>query len=112
MDSTDTQELTNGEAMAAIVAAGVGCAILGVFSLLGDAFKSIGAFFSFYGPSGALSGVTTCAIVVWLVTWFVLAKRWSGRNVAVAANGVIALALLAVGLLLTFPPFMDLLQGR
>ncbi len=110
--SSATKDLPNGDGMAAIVAAGVGSAALGIFAFLGDAFKGIGQFFIFYRPTGPLSGVTLSAIAVWLAAWYVLAKRWGGRDVAVARASGIAFALLIVGLLFTFPPFMDLLQGK
>jgi hypothetical protein len=110
--TSTTKDLPNGDGMAAILAAGIGCAALGVFAFLGDAFKGIGKFFNFYNPTGTLSGVTDTAIVVWLAAWYVLAKRWKGRDVAVGQVSVIAFVLLAVGLALTFPPFMDLLQGK
>ena len=105
------QVLPNGAGMAAILAAGIGCAALGIFDFLGDVFPAVGQFFSFYAPTGTLSGVTDCAIAVWLVSWLVLAKRWSGRNV-VLAHCFAAFGLLLVGLLLTFPPLIDLLQGK
>ncbi len=70
------------------------------------------SFFNFYTPTGALSGVTDTAIIVWLASWYVLAKRWSSRDVAAGRVSLIAFMLLVVGLLLTFPPFMDLLQGK
>lgn len=110
--SSSTKDLPNGEGMAAILAAGIGCAALGVFDFLGDAVKGIGAFFSFYGPTGTLSGVTDTAIVVWLVAWYLLARRWGGRDVAVGRVSLLAFALLIAGFLLTFPPLIDLLQGR
>lgn len=110
--SSTTKDLPNGAGMAAILAAGIGCGVLGVFALLDDAFKGIDQFFSFYGPTGGLSGVTDAAIVVWLAAWYVLAKRWGGRDVAVRRVSLIAFVLLAVGFALTFPPFMDLLQGK
>lgn len=110
--SSTTKNLPNGAGMAAILAAGIGCAALGLFAFLGDAFQGIGVFFTFYTPTGPLSGVTTSAIIVWLATWYVLAKIWGGRNVAVGRVGLIALILLAIGLALTFPPFADLLQGK
>lgn len=103
--------LPNGAGMAAILAAGIGCAALGIFDFLGDAIPAIGRFFSFYAPTGTLSGVTDCAIAVWLVSWFVLARRWRGRNV-VMGHCFAAFALLLVGVLLTFPPLIDLLQGK
>jgi hypothetical protein len=109
--ATSEKALPNGAGMAAILAAGIGCAALGIFDFLGDAVPAISGFFSFYAPTGALSGVTDCAIAVWLVSWFVLAKRWSGRNV-ILGHCFAAFALLLVGLLLTFPPFIDLLQGK
>ena len=56
--------------------------------------------------------MTILAIVIWLASWFVLAKMWDGRDVAMKRIGVVAFVLLAVGFALTFPPFMDLLQGK
>ena len=110
--SSEMKDLPNGSGMAAILAAGIGCAALGVFAFLGDAVKGIGQFFNFYNPTGTLSGVTDTTIAVWLAAWFVLAKLWGGRDVNVKRISIIAFVLLAVGFLLTFPPFMDLLQGK
>jgi hypothetical protein len=104
--------LPNGPGAAAILAAGIGSAALGVFALAGDAFPAINRFFNFYKPSGALSGVSTAAVVVWLIAWWVLARRWATATVAMRKVNLISLLLLAVGVLLTFPPFMDLLQGK
>ena len=111
-ESSMGKDLQNGAGAAAILAAGIGCAALGVFALLGDAFNGIKNFLNFYNPTGPLSGVTTLAIVVWLAAWFVLAKKWDGRDVAMTRVSVVAFVLLAVGFALTFPPFMDLLQGK
>ncbi|MCR4301628.1 MAG: hypothetical protein NUV51_08455 [Sulfuricaulis sp.] len=106
------KDLQNGAGAAAILAAGIGCAALGVFTLLADAFNGIKSFLNFYNPTGPLSGVTTLAIVVWLAAWFVLAKKWNGRDVAMQRVSVVAFVLLAVGFALTFPPLLDLLQGK
>jgi hypothetical protein len=102
----------NGPGAAAILAAGIGCFLVGVFATLGDAFPAVSDMLTFYGPTGALSGVTTVAIVIWLVVWFVLSRRWAGRQVAMVGVNIAAFALLALGVLLTFPPFMDFLQGK
>ena len=104
--------IANGSGAAAILAAGIGSAALGVFALSNDAFPAINHFFTFSTLTGGLSGVSTTAVVVWLVAWFVLARRWSGRTVAMAKANLAAFLLLAVGMLLTFPPVMDLIQGR
>jgi hypothetical protein len=56
--------------------------------------------------------VTTVAIIVWLLAWFALNRTWQMQTVSMAKVNVAAYILLAVGFLLTFPPFMDLLQGK
>ena len=55
-----------------ILAAGIGCAMIGILALAGDASDAIGKLLNFYNPTGTLSGVTTVGIVVWLLAWFVL----------------------------------------
>ena len=72
----------------------------------------MGKALNFYNPSGTLSCVTTIGILVWLVSWFVLNRMWRDKTVAMVKINVASFALLAVGFLLTFPPFMDLLQGK
>lgn len=104
--------LPNGPGAAALLAAAIGCAALGIFALLGDAFHGIATFFKFYVPTGPLSGVTTSAIIVWLASWFALGKTWADRDVAIDKVSLVAFVLLAIGFALTFPPFMDLLQGK
>lgn len=105
-------EIPNGPGAAAILAAGIGSAAMGIFALAGDAFTSLNHFFTFYTPTGALSGVSTSAVIVWLVAWFILSRRWAPKNVEMAKVLSASFALLAVGVLLTFPPVMDLIQGR
>jgi hypothetical protein len=107
-----TGTMRNGPGAAAILAAGIGCAAVGILALLGDASQAIGSFLNFYNPVGKLSGVSTVSIVIWLVAWFGLARLWGTKTVALGKVNVAAFALLLVGLLLTFPPFMDLLQGK
>ena len=105
-------QLPNGPAGAAILSAGAGCAFLGILSVVADASKPIAKLLTFYLPTGPLSGVSSVAILLWLVTWFILAKRWRIRTVAIGKVNVTAFLLLALGILLTFPPFADLLQGN
>ncbi|MEO6982539.1 MAG: hypothetical protein ABI072_05430 [Edaphobacter sp.] len=84
-------EIANGAAAAAILSAGIGCFALGVLTVVGDGSKLVAKLLTFYTPSGPLSGVSTVAM----------------RRVNMAA-----FVLLGAGLLLTFPPFGDLLLGR
>lgn len=105
-------DLPNGPAAAAILAAGIGSAALGILSLAGDASKLVAKLLTFYRPTGPLSGVTSMAILLWLAVWFILAARWRTRAVAMGKINAVAFALLALGILLTFPPLVDLLQGK
>lgn len=105
-------DIPNGPGAAAILAAGIGSATLGILAVAGDASPAINSMLNFYSPTGALSGVTTITIVVWLAAWFVLFRLWRKRTVALAGVNLAALAMLGVGFLLTFPPFMDLVQGK
>lgn len=101
----------NGPVAAALLACGIGCCALGVLAVAGDGSKRIASMLNFYKPTGPLAGVTTVAIAVWLVTWAVLAARWRAKQVAFGRVSTAAFALLALGLLLTFPPIGDLLLG-
>ena len=104
--------LPNGPAAAAILSAGAGCAVLGILTVVADVSKHLAKWLTFYLPTGPLSGVSSMAILLWLVTWFILARRWRVRTVAIAKVNATASLLLALGILLTFPPFADLLQGK
>ena len=102
----------NGDAAAAILAAGVGCFSISLFALLGDAFPAFAHFFNFYKPTGPLSGVTTTAIAIWLILWAILSRSWKEKSLAMAKINTVSFVLLVMGLVLTFPPLGDFLQGK
>jgi hypothetical protein len=107
--STGTPAIPNGSGAAAILAAGMGAFALAVLAVVGDKCAQLKPILSFYRPTGPLSGVTTVAIVLWLVTWAFLELRWRSNTVAMARVNAIAFVLLVLSLLLTFPPIADLL---
>jgi hypothetical protein len=111
MNSTaaTTDSLSNGAGAAAVLAAGIGSFSLGLLDVIADKVPLIKTWMNFYNPTGPLSGVTTCAIFTWLAAWAILQLRWRAREVRFAAIGITALILLGLGMLLTFPPFGDLL---
>ncbi len=94
----------NGSGSAAVLAAGIGAFVLAVLAIAADKVVSISRLMVFYKPTGPLSGVTTSAILVWLIAWAILNARWRGRNVAAARVNTVAFILLGLSLLLTFPP--------
>ena len=98
----------NGAGAAAILAAGIGAFLVAVFAILADQSAAIKSLMIFWKPTGPLSGVTTCAIVLWLAAWAILHARWRQRSVALARVNAVAFVLLILGLLLTFPPIADL----
>ena len=100
---------SNGAGAAAVLTAGIGSFLVAVFAILAEKAPSIKSLMNFYKPTGPLSGVTTCAIVVWLAVWALLHWRWSSRSVEIGRVTAAAFILLFLGLLLTFPPIADLL---
>ncbi len=108
-DSSKTPTLTNGSGAAAILAAGVGAFALAVLALAGDKSAHIARGLIFYKPTGPLSGVTTAAVLIWLFTWGILEWRWRNRTVPAGRVNTVALILLGLSFLLTFPPIADLL---
>jgi hypothetical protein len=104
----NTSSVTNGSGAAAILAAGIGSFALAVLACVGDKSAAIKNTLIFYRPTGPLSGVTSTAIIIWLLTWGILEWRWRNRAVAVGRVNAVALVLLGLSLLLTFPPVVDL----
>jgi hypothetical protein len=98
----------NGFGSAAILAAGIGAFVLAVLAIAADKIASLKHLMVFYKPTGPLSGVTTSAILVWLFAWAILNARWRHKNVALTRVNTVALILLGLSLLLTFPPVADL----
>ena len=106
--SVSSANRPNGAGAAAILAAGIGAFLVAAFAILADQSAAIKSLMIFWKPTGPLSGVTTCAIVLWLAIWTILHARWRNRNVTLARVNAAAFVLLILGLLLTFPPIADL----
>jgi hypothetical protein len=102
----------NGAGAAAVLAVAVGSFTLGVLALASDASPAFAKLLNVWNPTGPLAGVTLLAIAVWLVAWLILTRIWAGRTLDMKMIGGVSAALIVGGLLLTFPPFMDLLQGK
>jgi hypothetical protein len=101
-------DLPNGPAAAAILAAGIGSLALGLLTTLAGAFAPLANGLNFYGPTGPLSGETTMTVVIWLVAWAVLHNLWKDRQVDLGKTFIATLVMIALGLLGTFPPFFGL----
>jgi hypothetical protein len=106
---SNPETLHNGAAWAAILAAGVGCAALGLMTDLTEASKSISNALNFYNPTGDLSGKTALAVIIWLSAWAILNLRWKDRDIG-SPNKILALTLILIllALIAVFPPFFGL----
>jgi hypothetical protein len=100
-------EKANGAGAAAVLAAGMGCFGLGLLAVVADKSAAFKSALIFWKPTGPLSGVTATAIIAWLLMWIVLHLWWRRKEVALRPVVSAALALLALALLLTFPPIAD-----
>ena len=102
--------LSNGPAAAAILSAAVGCFTIGLLQLVADLSPAVNKALVFYKGSGALSGETTIAILLWLVMWFVLNRAWGLKTVKIGMINAVSIVLLLVGVALTFPPLIDAMK--
>lgn len=100
--------LPNGEASAAFLAAGIGCLAMGVLTVLETAVGLLHTLLQFYPPAGSITGITTVMVIVWLVSWVILHKRWKSKQVNFTRIFMIALAFIFLGIVGIFPPFVHL----
>ena len=102
----------NGPAAAAVMAAGIGCAALGIDTLLVEAGpKFFDRALNLYNPVGPLAGKTIIAVLAFAISWIILGLGLKGRNVNFQRWALIAFVLIAVGLIATFPPVFEFLAG-
>jgi hypothetical protein len=105
---TVTETTRTGKALAALVAAGVGCTALGLFTVLAEVSVSLRNLLNFYNPVGPLSGKTTFAVVVWLIAWFLLARVFRDNAPNWRTGLTLAFVLIGLGFVGTFPPVFEL----
>ena len=105
-DRPDTQE-PEGPIAAAVIAAGVGAFALGLLTTLSEMSKTIKDLLNFYDPVGSLAGKTVGAVVIWLVSWAVLHMAYRDKGFETRKTLTLALILIAVGTLGTFPIFFQ-----
>lgn len=107
-DEIPYDDKPEGPISAAILAAGIGVLAMGVVTTLSEASTSVADALNWYDRVGPLSGKTIIAVVVWLAAWVVLhvaLRRKAYENTRALA---VALVLIALGVLGTFPTFFDL----
>ena len=106
--SPQAAPLANRADAAAILAAAVGSFLLVVLSILSDASSAARSLFVFYKPTGALSGVITTAVVIWIIVWALLDRSRSNKTASLGRITLLAILLLLLSLIALFPPISDL----
>jgi len=110
--NTLTEEKPNGPVAAALLAGGIGSAVLGLVTFFYE-INGKSAFaksMTWYKPVGGLSGKSMWAIIAFFVSWAILHYVWKDKNTDFARISSIAIGLLVVGLLGTFPPIWNLFK--
>jgi hypothetical protein len=97
-----------GPVSAAIIAGGVGALALGVVTTLSEASTNVKDWLEWSKRVGPLSGKTIVAVIVWLAAWGVLYLVYRNRPLETRRALIIALVLIALGVLGTFPEFFQL----
>jgi len=107
------KDKVNGPAAAALLAGGIGSAAMGIITLIVQVDSQSGFSKSMVWSKavGGLSGKSSWAIIIFFVAWAVLHFMWKDKDTDFARISSLAIALLVVGLIGTFPPVWNLLKG-
>jgi hypothetical protein len=108
----ELNDKVNGPAAAALLAGGIGSAAMGLITLAYE-INDKSAFaksMTWSKAVGGLSGKSGWAIIIFFVAWAILHFVWKDKETDFARISSIAIALLVVGFLGTFPPVWHLFQ--
>jgi hypothetical protein len=83
-----------------------------VLTTLAELSPGLKSVLNFYDPVGPLSGKTTVAVIVWLIAWYTLARRWHIRPPVLKSALVATFVLIGVGFVGTFPLFFELFTAH
>jgi len=101
----------NGPVAAVMLAAGIGTLVLGILTVLSEASEGIHEFLELSERVGPLSGKTIFAAIAFVVSWGGLHMALRDREVEWRPVTIALIALVAIGLVLTFPPFFQLFES-
>ena len=111
-DLTMQEDRPNGPVAAALLGGGFGAATLGVVTTLAEVFKPVNDALNWWKPAGALTGKASVAVAVFFMAWLLFHFVFRGKNINFGRVAVVALILLGLGLVGTFPPFFELFTGE
>jgi hypothetical protein len=97
------QSLPDGAAAAAVVASGIGAAVLGLLTTGAELSPGLKSALTLSQSVGPLSGKTVFATGAYFASWAALHALWKGTDVNFTRKAAIAGMLIVAGVLLTFP---------
>ncbi len=96
-------KVNTGPAGAAILAASLGCFVMGALTTLASKFDYLNALLSWWAPSGALTGIFGAGVFIWILSWLSLHVWLRKRNPSIIPLLVVSFLFLFSALALTFP---------
>lgn len=104
----------DGPGAAAMLAAGIGIFILGLFTTLNEASEGINDFLDGFGGEtgvGPLAGKVIMASFAFFLSWLVFGFIWKDKEVDIKKIFWTGLAFGIGGAILTFPPVFEAFAG-
>jgi len=106
-----SEDKPNGPAVAATLAAGIGTLVLGILTTLSEASEGVADFLNWSDRVGPLSGKTSLAVIAFLLSWGGIHMALREREVEWRPVITTTIVMVAIALLLTFPPFFQLFKS-
>jgi len=106
-----SEDKPNGPAVAATLAAGIGTLVLGILTTLSEASEGVADFLNWSDRVGPLSGKTSLAVIAFLLSWGCIHMALREREVEWRPVITTTIVMVAIALLLTFPPFFQLFKS-
>jgi hypothetical protein len=100
-------EPPSGPAAALILAGGIAVFCMGLVTTLGEASTGIADALQWNDRVGPLSGKTLITVIVFAVAWVLLTALWRRANPPLRSITIASAALIALGLVGTFPTFFQ-----
>lgn len=110
LEALGLEDRPDGPGVAAMLAAGIGIFVLGLFTVLAEVSEGLKSWLEsleFGRGVGSLAGKTIMASLAFVVSWVVLGFLLRGKEVDIRKWFWIAFALGVLGALMTLPPIFE-----
>jgi hypothetical protein len=112
IDEKQTSQSIEQELGAAFIASGIGSTVLGIVTTLAEISAPLRDSLFWFNRGGPLGGKTSLAVLSLMVSWVLLTVILKKRPMRLRSSFILALVLVSIGLLLTFPPIFRLIAQQ